>query len=261
MATATVHFRIASFNVKGGADTPYGSWATRLPKVVATMRQADADIYLIQEARISKNHPQQILAELEKQTGDTGWHLVRGPNAIHILHHDRNKQVQHIEYDIGDDRDYIELNLWNRATGVRFWCWVTHLIAADEDAGRTTEEAAALRREEASRIVRPDRLERLHRVVGGGDINSHHVHETSLAAIWYDAGHDDVRTRVDTVENGELDSNDDFLPNPMLGEWIDRLFAGPLCQVTAAGLVDSGTASDHNLIWADCSITGTVTSF
>ena len=244
-------FRVASFNVKGGADTVAGSWRQRLPGVVATMREAGAQVYLLQEARRSEAHPRQILAELQRQTGRTSWALARGPDAVHAIFDSAvfdltDQQVT----DIGDARVYLELGLRHRATGVPVVVWTTHLIASGK--GRPTPVAAEMRKVEAHKIA--GQLDGVRNSIGGGDINSHYRGPGTLASIISDAGPTEVRDLVVSTANGHLDSNDDFLPNAEEGAWLDRLFAGAGCRVRAVGLVDSGDASDHNLIWAQVSV-------
>ena len=246
-------FRVASFNVKGGADTVAGSWRQRLPGVVATMREAGAQVYLLQEAERAGRHPRQILAELQRQTGHTSWALARGPDAVHAIFDSAvfdltGQQVT----DIGDARVYLELGLRHRATGVPVVVWTTHLIASGK--GRPTPVAAQMRKVEAHRIAA--QLGGVRNSIGGGDINSHYRGPGTLASIISEAGHTEVRDLVVSTANGHLDSNDDFLPNAEEGAWLDRLFAGPGCRVEAVGLVDSGDSSDHNLIWAQVSVGG-----
>jgi hypothetical protein len=257
MATATASFRIAEFNVQGGYETIGGSWHQRLPKVVQTMLAAKASIFLLNEAHEEDDEHRQILAELERQS-HTGWSLIMGDGGNHcIVDGNKHRKITTNVVRLPHSRDYIEHNFWHRSTGVRWWTWNTHLIAPDSPT-RPPAMAAEMRLEQAAVIAQ--HLSRLRRSVGGGDANDHE-YDTGLRAAIAEVGHVDVRTRVATVTNGDYDSFDRYQDNPMRGHWIDLLAAGDLCVVNSAGLVDSGDASDHNLIWASVSITGPVTQF
>jgi endonuclease/exonuclease/phosphatase family metal-dependent hydrolase len=241
-ATDTANFRIASFNVKGGHDN--ASWKERRDGVVSTIVKSEANVVLLQEAR----YPKQILSRLNKKSPRT-WSLVKGKDAVHILTDGTMQRMSVYRMGIGYDREYVEARLRHRKTGVRFRVWATHLIASNESQGRPTEVAAQMRKEQARKIA--PRITQFQKIVGGGDINSHYTHEGSLASLFI---HDEVRDRVPLVENGHLNSVDNFKPNPENGEWLDRLFTGPQTTVRAVGLIDSKTFSDHNLIWADMEI-------
>ena len=257
MATATASFRIAMFNVQGGYDTLGGTWAQRLPDVVETMLEAKASIYLLNEAHEERDEHRQVLAELKRQSHD-GWGLIMGDGGNHcIVDGAKHRKIATNVIELPHSRHYIEHNFWHRSTGVRWWTWNTHLIAPDSPT-RPPAMAAEMRLEQSEVIA--ERLARLRRCIGGGDANDHE-YDTGLRAAIAGVGHTDVRTRVATVTNGDYDSHDRYQDNPMLGRWIDLLAAGDLVTVTSVGLVDSGDASDHNLIYASASITGTVTQF
>jgi endonuclease/exonuclease/phosphatase family metal-dependent hydrolase len=237
-APPKAEFTVATFNIKGGKDND--SWKQRRNGVVATIVESDANIVLLQEAR----YPKQVLSRLNKKS-DRTWSLVRGKDAVHILIDGTMRRMSVYRMGIGHQREYVEARLRHRKTGARFRVWATHLIASSEKEGRPTPVAAEMRKAEARKIA--PRITKFRKIIGGGDINSHHRFPGSLASLFV---HDEVRDRVDHVVNGDLDSNDDFKPNARMGDWLDRLFAGPDCQVVAVGLVDSGKSSDHNLVWA-----------
>lgn len=256
MTTATASFRVASFNVNGGYDTPGGPWRLRLAQVVTTMRNSRADLFLLQEAHEEHDEHKQIVAELKRQSGSSRWVLMTGDGGNHVIADgSRFKSISKHVYRLPYRRHYVEHNLWHAPTGVRWWTWNTHMIASDPDKGRTVEEARAMRAEQSEAVV--DHVERLHRSLGGGDFNADTDGlRPTLAAV----GHDDVRDRVTDVFNQGYDSRDGYGVNKMRGLWIDHLAVGDLTTVTAAGLIDSGTASDHNLVYASVSITGPVTT-
>lgn len=261
MAVAEITF--ADFNINGGYRTHGGSWRERLPLVVETMLAAKASVYLLQEAHEEWDEHRQVLVELRRQSGKDSWSLIRGDGGNHFI----VDSLKHVPvhkpyvYRLPHRRDYVELNLWHKLTGVRYWTWNTHLIAADSKRGRTPAIAAAMRVDQAEFIA--DRLKRLHRCVGGGDFNDPDDASTdpsSPLAHFQGVGHQDVRASAPVVSNGEFDSHDGYRNNRMRGKWIDQLTHGSLVEVLSAGLIDSGNASDHNLVHSTVRITGPVTN-
>ena len=250
VATPTV----AVFNVNGGYDTPVGTWEQRLPLVIDTMLRSGATVFALQEAHEGKREPRQILRAL-RAASDDRWVLIRGKGGNHFIIdgslYRKDGRVHTIR--LPHARHYSDVPLVERASDVRFWVWTTHLIATNSKY-RPSEMARAMRAEQAAVVAR--RLVRLPRAVGGGDINewpSDSGVRSRLAAV----DHDDVRTRTGVVENAQMDSHKlNYRPNQLRGHWIDLLAAGRLVTVTAAGLVPSGDASDHNLIYASVSIPG-----
>lgn len=246
------NFRIASFAVHGGGEYNGNSWAKRIPVVVDTMLQAKASLYILQEAHEEQDEDKQILAELKRRT-HSGWVLVRGDGGNHFIF-DGNKyaalaaaRVVRLPYQ----RDYAELNLRHKSTDTRFWTWNTHLIANSTSEGRPPEVAQPMRMEQAAVVA--GTIDRLHRSIGGGDMNDH-TYE-GVRSLYAEVGHKDVRLKTTNITNGEYDSHKFHQgPTLMRGFWMDLLAAGDLTTVSSVGLIESGIASDHNLIWASVSI-------
>lgn len=258
-AEATMDARWASINVNGGYKTPGGTWAQRRPRIAAAMLKSKSSLFLLQEAHEEKNEHKQLLAELKKQSHN-GWVLVEGDGGNHAIMDGNKYQVLEDELlKLPHARDCIFLNLWDVETGVRSWTWNTHLIAADTAKGRTRAEAADMRTDQMTPIAK--RLKTLKRCVGGGDGNDTDYSAGSIRAVCKSVGHEDVRTKVKSVVNGNLNSHDSYKTNPKKGAWIDLLAAGPLVKVLEVGLIDTGDASDHNLIYTRFQITGPVTKF
>lgn len=257
MTTATATFKVVTFNVNGGYNSPGGTWAHRLPLVAALLVDVNADLYLLQEAHEERDEHKKIVAAINAKVGWNRYTLIKGDGGNHFII--RASQFKAINparnVALPYSRSYSELNLWHKPTGVRSWTWNTHFIASDPSKGRSVEQAKAMREKQAAVVA--GRVARLHRVVGGGDANAD---KDGLRPALASVGHLDVR-ELSSAENWQFDSRDDYGPNKMRGLWIDHLFAGDLADIDACGLVDSGDASDHNLIWASVSISGTVTQF
>lgn len=256
---ATMDARWAALNVNGGYKTPGGTWAQRRPRIATIMLKSKASLFLLQEAHEEKNEHKQLLAELKKQSHN-GWVLIEGDGGNHIIMDGAKYQPIEIEQmRLPHKRDCTFLNLWDVETGVRAWTWDTHLIAADTAAGRTRAAAAKMRTDQMVPISA--RLKSLHRCVGGGDGNDTDYSKGSIRQACAAVGHVDVRTKVASVKNGRLDSHDGYKVNEAQGAWIDFLGAGDSVDVIEVGLIDTGDASDHNLIYCRFQITGPVTKF
>lgn len=257
MTTATEHHRIVDFNVNGGYTTERGTWRQRRPLVVETILSSDPDVVLLQEAHEEKDEHRWI-RDAMNAASPRPWRLVTGDGGNHFIIDDSLfKVIKKTTIRLPYDRDFTEVNLYHKPTGVRSWTWNTHLITSDVAKGRTSEMARAMRVEQGRTIA--DRIARLHRCVGGGDLNEWPMDKgvhLQLSA----AGHDDIRSRTTNITNLDYNSRDAYGPNPMEGKWIDYIGAADLVDVHAGGLIDSGDASDHNLLWADVSITGPVTT-
>lgn len=257
MSTQTASILVAEFNVTGGYAGEGGTWKQRLPGVVDTMLTSRASIFLLNEAHEQRDEDKQILRALERRSHDR-WTLVRGAGGNHfIIDGSKYRVVKKRVVVLPHNRRYVELNLWHRSTGVRFWVWNTHLTATMLP-DRPGDVADRMRRDQAEAIAK--HLTRLGRSVGGGDINDGTADK--VRAIFAEAGHDDVRTRTSDVTNAQWDSHElHYRPNRMRGRWIDLLAAGRLASVARAGLIDSGNASDHNLIYSAVAISGPATKF
>ncbi len=255
---ATADFRTAYFNINGGYTTKGGTWKQRLPLIVATMLKSKSSVYLLGEAHEERREQHAVLAELEKHSHDR-WVLLEGDGGNHaIADGSKWKLIKTQQMRLPHGRDCTFWNLFHVPTGVRVWTWNTHLIASDADKCRTRAEAAEMRADQARTIA--GRLKSLQRCVGGGDANDEDYSVGSLRQVIREVGHDDFRTKTPNVSNARLNSHDGYTRNEREGGWIDLLAVGQRATVVDGGLIDSGNASDHNLIHVRTTITGPVTT-
>jgi hypothetical protein len=245
--------RFASFNYNG--IDHQGTWASRKAGIISTMFNSGAAVIGCQEANStsSPDQPGQIVAGLNAASGSSGqWQSFIGPN-LNVIFVDtavftplwtKTKDVA-----LGVGKYASALLLQHVTSGARVTYWTTHYLPGDENEDQ---------RKAATAVLIPW-LATLGPRVGGGDLNNHSSAAAKPVGMLNLSGNVEFRSLVDTVTNGTYNSLDGYDTNPMEGFWIDHLFVSGGPAPTAVGLIDSGTASDHNLVYADIDYAATVT--
>lgn len=239
----TLDLRVASFNLRGADDA---SWMSRRPGLVSTMQASGADVFILQE--LIKSRVDGLLGALRTATGrayvsipgmSVGGIFIDAAKAsavtpIQIVKTSTDSQARPLQH----------LKIEHLDSGLQIALWSAHF----RGSGETNERIREARKTIPVVLAQGPSI-------GGGDLNTDSTAKTGdhPMAQFRQAGIVDMRDATDSITNRQYNSFDGFDPNPMNGLWIDHLFGngGPVPSI--GGLIDSGSASDHNLIWADYS--------
>lgn len=247
--------RVASFNVNGVQGAPT-SFESRLNGLGQTIVNSGAAAVGLQECSDNvTNQPALLLAKVKELSGNTAWTMFVGPN-LNCLLIDTARLTPlwptTSDKGLGDGKWASALMVQDVTAGVPVILWVTHYLTSSE----LTKQIAH------TRVLIPW-LKGLYDtfgvpLIGTGDFNAKDKSATRPMGMLALAGHSDVRDLVEPedITNRTYNSHDSYGANGMNGWWIDHVLVYGGTRPTAVGLVDSGTASDHNLVYATVEYVG-----
>jgi endonuclease/exonuclease/phosphatase family metal-dependent hydrolase len=262
-APAGMSERVASFNYNGIVRSGVPSWATRKPLIIDTMFNSGASLIGCQEANSTSSgddQPAVIVAGMNAEAGSSGqWETFIGSN-LNVIFNDaavfEARWAKTQDKRLGDGKYAVAMLFKHKASGAEFIFCTTHYLTSSELTKQIahTKVLISFTASLQSKYDVP--------VILTGDFNAKQKTATRPIGMLTQAGHIDVRDLVEPedITNAQYNSLDSYDPNDMLGYWIDHIFVSGGPEPTAVGLLDSGNASDHNLIWADIDyVTATAT--
>lgn len=247
---ALTKIRVATFNVlsdAAGKKGGEGSFASRLDRIVATIKASKASILLLQECNADR------AADVQGRLGaDWIWsradaRVVMVDKTVWEMGEERVREMPTPHSKT--DKSWPLVELKHIASGDTIWAASVHFSATSPYAKiATTAQMSAERKAQAEEIV--DDLKPYSFVVGGGDHNSSSLAVGKPKAVLKAAGFSLLTL------DGDFDSKTvDSFPNSTAGgQQIDEIWCKSGLTITDGAIVKSSGGSDHNLMWAELTI-------
>lgn len=243
--------RVASFNYQG--LTTAANFNTRFNEIIQRMAQVKASVINAQEADSSKSPGQafRVRDALNAYAGSSGqWDVLigRNLNVTFVDCADINPLWRQVKnFHLGDNKYLTALLVEDKAGGGKTLICNLHMLTASQ-----------LTKQIAATIVAIRVLDQLAAdydvpIILTGDFNAKDEDANRPMGMLTRAGYIDVRTMVNPADivNGDYNSHDSYGENGRNGWWIDQVRVKGGAKPTKVGLLDTGTASDHNIVWAD----------